>query len=179
MAKIKRSIVWTIDYTQLLEIVNSSNSIVEILQKLNLNAYNGNHRTLKARCLEDGIDLNIVKKRGYDLRMKNLKLKNKFNNDIIFRENSSYSSNKQLKKYLFEMGWENKCAECGQGPIWNGKPLTLQLEHKNGINNDNRLNNLCFLCPCCHSQTATFAGRNSSIIKRIKNGADSQDRTDL
>lgn len=176
MPRTKTSIIWTIDYTQLLEIINSSNSIVEILQKLNLNAYNGNHRTLKKRCERDQIDLNPVKKRGYDLRMKNLKSINKFNNNLLFCKDSTYSSNKQLKKYLIEMGWENKCYECGQLPIWNKKPLTLQLEHKNGINNDNRFENLCFLCPNCHSQTSTFAGRNSNMKK---NGADSQDRTDL
>lgn len=62
MARPRTSIVWTIDYTQLTEIVNSANSIVEILQKLGLNGFNGNHRTLKARCSKDNIDLESVKK---------------------------------------------------------------------------------------------------------------------
>ena len=42
--------------------------------------------------------------------------------------------------------------------------LTLQLDHINGINNDNRKENLRFLCPNCHSQTDTFAGRNLKNI---------------
>lgn len=53
------------------------------------------------------------------------------------------------------------CSACNSEPEWNRRPLTLQLEHKNGINNDNRLENLCFLCPNCHSQTSTWGGRNS------------------
>lgn len=52
------------------------------------------------------------------------------------------------------------CSECGVAPTWNGLPLVLQLEHRNGINTDHRLENLCFLCPNCHSQTVTWGARN-------------------
>lgn len=53
------------------------------------------------------------------------------------------------------------CSECSQQPLWNGKELTLDLEHINGDPTDNRLENLTFLCPNCHSQTSTYKGRNS------------------
>ena len=52
-----------------------------------------------------------------------------------------------------------KCAICGNTE-WNGKTLSLELDHINGINNDNRLENLRFLCPNCHSQTTTYGSRN-------------------
>ena len=50
--------------------------------------------------------------------------------------------------------------QCGNEGFWNGKKLVLQLEHKNGIHNDHRVENLCFLCPNCHSQTDTYSGKN-------------------
>ncbi|MGB2240169.1 MAG: HNH endonuclease [Pseudomonadales bacterium] len=52
------------------------------------------------------------------------------------------------------------CSSCGIGDEWNGKPITLQLDHINGVNNDHRLDNLRMLCPNCHSQTDTWCGRN-------------------
>lgn len=52
-----------------------------------------------------------------------------------------------------------KCNECGISN-YNNKPLTLQLEHKNGLSNDNSRKNLCLLCPNCHSQTSTYGIKN-------------------
>ena len=52
------------------------------------------------------------------------------------------------------------CSECGQLPEHNGKPLVLQLHHKDGINNNHNIDNLTFLCPNCHTQTETYAGKN-------------------
>lgn len=57
---------------------------------------------------------------------------------------------------------EYKCVECGTTNMWNDKPLTLQLDHIDGDGNNNLLNNLRWLCPNCHSQTQTFAGKNVS-----------------
>lgn len=55
---------------------------------------------------------------------------------------------------------EYKCAICKLEDFWNGENLTLELDHINGNRFDDRLENLRFLCPNCHSQTPTFRGRN-------------------
>lgn len=54
-----------------------------------------------------------------------------------------------------------ECSICKLKNSWQNKTLVLQLDHINGINNDNRLSNLRFLCPNCHSQTETFCGSNT------------------
>jgi hypothetical protein len=80
--------------------------------------------------------------------------------DEVMVENSSYSRCCLKRRLLEEHIFENKCSRCGQDANWCGEPLVLVLDHINGINNDNRFENLRLLCPNCNSQTPTFAGRN-------------------
>lgn len=42
---------------------------------------------------------------------------------------------------------------------------TKRKEHINGDHFDNRIENLRFLCPNCHAQTDTYAGKNTRICK--------------
>lgn len=63
-----------------------------------------------------------------------------------------------IKRYLLEQQ-NNKCAHCGITEH-NGKPLVLELEHKDGDSDNNRPENLECLCPNCHSQTPTYKNRN-------------------
>ena len=62
---------------------------------------------------------------------------------------------------------------------WMNQQLTLQLDHINGISDDNRKENLRFLCPNCHSQTKTFGGNNiktNSHNARVDEGDELQTR---
>lgn len=61
---------------------------------------------------------------------------------LILTENSNYDR-ATLKRRLFEEKIkERKCEICGQDENWNGKKMSLIIDHINGINNDNRIENL-------------------------------------
>ena len=62
----------------------------------------------------------------------------------------------KLKIRLLNEGYlEPKCDICGEEE-WEGKEIPLQLDHKNGHHNDNKLSNLRVICPNCHAQTPWY-----------------------
>ncbi|PPD55313.1 MAG: hypothetical protein CTY12_01260 [Methylotenera sp.] len=85
-------------------------------------------------------------------------------NAILRGEHPTYTTY-SLKKRLIQEGLkEHKCEECGIVD-WHGKSLAIHLDHINGISDDHRLENLRMLCPNCHSQTDTYAGKNKQLWK--------------
>ena len=100
---------------------------------------------------------NKGKKVGLTDYHKNLR----FDNEDVFVENSTYARHR-LKKRIYDDDLldTTKCACCGQPPYWNGKELIFILDHINGINNDNRIENLRLICSNCDSQLPTYKSRN-------------------
>lgn len=85
-------------------------------------------------------------------------------NEEIFVENSHWSNELVKQRIIKDELLEYKCQKC-EIDEWQGETLVLDLDHKNGNNTDNRLTNLRFLCPNCHSQTHTYKGRNKNSGK--------------
>lgn len=78
----------------------------------------------------------------------------------VLVENSSYPRHCLKKRIIADQLIDHKCACCGIGPEWQGKPMPLVLDHINGVNNDNRLENLRFVCSNCDTQLDTYKSRN-------------------
>ena len=141
--------------------VEGSITYAEILLKLGLVPRGGNYKTLKKRIRLLGISTGHLK--GWQWNKGGVGIPSVFKKSLesVMVSNSSYPTT-TLKKRLFKEGIFNKvCNRCG-GDQWLGKPMPLELEHKNGHCWDHRVENLEILCPNCHSFTDTYRGRNRS-----------------
>jgi hypothetical protein len=163
--KRRTSIIWLLSKEQLQDLFNKHSSKADILRELNLSVKKTCNNILDNAALEHSINMS-----QFEFNRKfNRKLyvnKDRFDNESVFVEDSSYNNGSLLKKRLLEMGWEYKCSFCNIKD-YNNLPLVLQLDHINGVSNDNRLENLRFLCPNCHSQTETFASRGRGYRKNV------------
>lgn len=140
------------------QIVKTSQSYSDCLRKLGLNTTGGSSTDiLKRRITELKCDTSHFKGNASGSLKRMIPIE-----DILI-ENSTYANIASLKRRLIKEGiLEYKCEKCGNLGEWMGKPLTLQLDHKDGNNKNHTKENLRFLCPNCHSQTNTYAGKNKN-----------------
>jgi len=84
----------------------------------------------------------------------------------VFCENATIARHHVKRKIITRNLIPYNCEICGNTGEWLGNPLPLILDHKNGVNNDNRLENLRFLCSNCDSQQPTYKNRRGSKGKK-------------
>lgn len=138
-----------------------SSSIAQAAKKLRCNTSGGGYLSLKLAARELGLDTAHMSGQGWNVGWPSNPSKERLIplKDILV-ENSTYTTIWRLKRRLLRAGiLQYRCYVCGLTE-WHGKPLALQLDHINGTHLDHRAENLRLLCPNCHSQTETFAGRN-------------------
>ncbi|MFE5854542.1 HNH endonuclease [Streptomyces sp. NPDC056500] len=75
---------------------------------------------------------------------------------LVHRDDTRRTPAAVLRRALYAIGVPDECAGCGIGPVWHGRPLTLEVDHINGRPNDDRAHNLRLLCPNCHAITRTW-----------------------
>lgn len=89
----------------------------------------------------------------------------RYTTEELLVENSPVSGIHFKNRLIREGLLKYECYECNISS-WRDKKLVLQLDHINGKRTDNRLKNLRLLCPNCHSQTETFAGKNKHLEQK-------------
>lgn len=149
-------------YTEeiLREAVAGSRTISDVLRHLGHTRINGNiHAHVAKRIRGFAIDTS-----HFDMAHVYANLKRsepRTAEQILVRSTSGNRvAGRYLRRSLIEIGRELRCGVCGLY-TWNGKPITLQVEHRDGDWQNNEPDNLLFICPNCHSQTETYCIKNS------------------
>ena len=124
--------------------VAESKSIAGVCRILDLRCVGGNYKTIKHHIVRLGLDVSHHTGQGW-------------NKDNYITPTANHHKQTIKAHLLREHGY--RCWNCGLSE-WMEKPITLELDHIDGVNSNNELSNLRILCANCHSQTPTF--RNSS-----------------
>ena len=153
--------IYKLSDEQFVELLKKSSTISEVLFKLGYTVKGDSwgYSQVKRRMDDLNLDYSIFKGKSAVIKITRL---NNVNKEDILKENCRHQRT-VLRRYVIKNNLiPYKCAICGCAE-WQGKTLSLELDHINGVNNDNRLENLRFLCPNCHSQTSTYGSRNQQL----------------
>jgi hypothetical protein len=156
---------------QLIESIKESNSIRQVLIKLDVVPWGGNYDTIKRYIKNLNIDISHFTGKLWS-KGKIIGPKKPIEYYLIKNCPSIIVSVKLKKRLIKEGIFEHKCYQC-DNIEWNGKPIPIELEHIDGDHYNNELSNLTILCPNCHAQTSTYRRPKDSlnkekIIKKIK-----------
>ncbi|MEU4158123.1 helix-turn-helix domain-containing protein [Actinoplanes sp. NPDC026670] len=144
----------------LTEAVAASTSMAGVLRHLGLRLNGGSHAHLRRRITQLGIDTSHFLGSAHARGTRSPRRRRPEEILIERPPESKRQAPTLLRRALEETGRPYLCAECGIDGNWNGRSLTLQVDHIDGRFWNCQAENLRFLCPNCHSQTANYAGRN-------------------
>ena len=120
---------------ELQKIVSDSRTLQEVLKKLGYSSVSGaNRKTVQSRLDKYNISTEHFTK-GISRGVKRVP-------ENTFVKNSDASQAVLRRLYLKGNYTPYKCSICGQEPFWNGKKLSLTLDHIDGNNTNDVLENL-------------------------------------
>lgn len=148
------------------ELCAESFSYAEVLRKAGRKQGGGAQDTLKRKIAEYGIDVSHFTGQGWNGHSNTTTKsgsKEKYQLEEVFCKNSPVTQ-KVLRGYVERHNiLEYKCVNCGCDGNWQGGEISLEIDHENGDNTDNTVENLRYLCPNCHALTDTYRGKNKAL----------------
>jgi transposase-like protein len=140
--------------------VAAARSLSEALRTLGLRPAGGNHRTLHRLIAKYGISVDHMDPK-WALRRAPRNCATPLP-EILVVDSTFHRGH--LKERLFHEGVKKRrCELCGLGEEWCGRPMSLTLDHINGVPTDNRIGNLRIVCPNCAATLDTHCGRKNRI----------------
>lgn len=145
-------------------------SYAEVLRKSGRKQGGGAQATLKEKIALYNIDVSHFtlqswskgKTKEIDPRILS---KEKYSLQEVFCDNSPVTQ-RVLRGYVERHKLiEYKCNTCGCTGEWQDGFISLELDHKDGNNKNNKISNLHYLCPNCHALTETYRGKNKETYK--------------
>jgi 5-methylcytosine-specific restriction endonuclease McrA len=140
---------------QLAEAVRDSRTFSDVCRALGRSTTGGTSTHIARIVRREGIDTSHFMTRAEFSARSRTQRKGADRILVLLPPDANRTSAATLRRCLTEIGVPEVCACCGMGPLWNGKLLTLQVDHENGNRLDNRRENLRFLCPNCHARQPT------------------------
>lgn len=145
-------------------IVEQSKSIAEVCRKLSLAEKGSNYKTVSKYIQKYNLNTDHFTGQVWSKGMTGCKKTENIPLKEILNENTIIKSSHLKAKLIAQGIKQDICEECGCPNTWNGKPITLELHHKNANHYDNRLCNLQILCPNCHSQQEGHRRRKNKPV---------------
>jgi hypothetical protein len=135
-------------------------SIADVLRYLGVKWTGGSHAHISRRLKHFAIDTTHFRRVAPNKGQPSPQRRRPEQVLVMLPEGSPRPGPRQLRRSLITIGVPHCCEGCKIEGVWQGRPLTLHVDHISGDWLDNRKENLRFLCPNCHSQTENFAGKS-------------------